>query len=205
MASEKRKDILGILLIAFGVFIFLSITSYDPREIPVGLGIGYSKNYMGPAGLHIAHNLVKNFIGYFAIVIPVLVIFSGFYQFAEKLLKKFPRWAKFTLLYALYAAIIAGMLTQNNPDAADLYAGKVGSSIAPLIKRLNQFLVRPTGPMADKIDAVGHLDLWYENEHRHGGQSLERNVIAAGLGAPNPRFHEAAPLAAAGPHAVGNQ
>lgn len=130
MASEKRKEILGILLIAFGLFIFLSLISYNPKEIPAGLGVGYSANYMGPAGLYLAQYLVKGVIGYFSFCFPILIMLSGWYQFDNKRLKNLGRWTRFTLLYALYAAVLVGMITYKNEEVALVWAGRWGLFIA---------------------------------------------------------------------------
>lgn len=134
MTEEKKKETLGILLIAFGLFIFLSIMSYNPEEIPERLGIGYSENFMGPAGLFLAHYLIKGFIGYFSICIPILIILKGWSAFdekrEEKKLKKLNTWIKYTLLYALYGSVLAGLITNQSPVIGEIYAGKLGLAIA---------------------------------------------------------------------------
>lgn len=130
MTPEKRKETLGVLLIAFGLFVFLSIISYSGEDIPKQIGMGYDKNYMGIAGLFIAHFLVRGTVGYFSIVFPVLIMLAGWRQCNDKILKKLSRWSMFTLIYLLFGAVLVGMLSQKNPNLGSLYAGKWGMSIA---------------------------------------------------------------------------
>lgn len=130
MTPETRKETLGVLLITFGIFVALSIISYTGEEIPQQLGIGYVDNFMGIAGLFIAHFLVRGTVGYFSLSFPVLIALSGWRQVNEKKLKKLPRWTTFTLLYVLLGAIFIGMVSQNNPEFGSLWAGKWGLTIA---------------------------------------------------------------------------
>jgi len=130
MKPQTRKELLGVLLIAFGLFIFLSIISYNPAEIPAGLGVGYSENYMGPAGLYLAQFFVRGTIGFFSLCVPILIMLSGWYQFQSERLKNLKKWTKYSLLYCLYAAILVGLFSQNNPEFSSVYAGKFGTYLS---------------------------------------------------------------------------
>ncbi|MCI0512004.1 DNA translocase FtsK 4TM domain-containing protein [candidate division KSB1 bacterium] len=130
MTDEKQKEILGILLIAFGLFVFLSIISYDGSEIPEQFGIGYVKNYMGIAGLYIADTLVRGLFGYFSVIIPILVIMWGIHQLASYLCKDVRHWTWYGSILMLFMSVLAGLVTYFTMEDAVIVAGGIGITVA---------------------------------------------------------------------------
>ena len=72
MASERRLEIFGILLIAISVFLFFSLIGYNPSEEPSISPNVLVENPMGILGLVISHFLIKLGFGYTSTLIPFL-------------------------------------------------------------------------------------------------------------------------------------
>ena len=72
MASERRLEIFGILLIAISVFLFFSLIGYNPSEEPSISPKVLVENPMGILGLFISHFLIKLGFGYTSTLIPFL-------------------------------------------------------------------------------------------------------------------------------------
>ena len=72
MASERRLEILGILLIAISVFLLFSLLGYNPNEEPSISPNVKVENPTGILGLILSHMLVKLGFGYIIILIPIM-------------------------------------------------------------------------------------------------------------------------------------
>ena len=59
MASERRLEIFGILLIAISVFLLFSLLGYNPNEEPSISPNVKVENPMGIFGVTISHVLIK--------------------------------------------------------------------------------------------------------------------------------------------------
>ncbi len=144
MAKDEKKkgEILGLLLFAFGLFILLSIISYNPNDIPENIwGLGYSGNLMGILGLYIAHLLIRGFLGVFSIYIPIMIMMAGINQF-RVYFKNLFRITTICTIISVFGVTLIAMFTINlENNQVTRYAGKVGQIIVQvLFKFLN-----PTG------------------------------------------------------------
>ncbi|MDZ7261352.1 MAG: DNA translocase FtsK 4TM domain-containing protein [candidate division KSB1 bacterium] len=132
--EEKRKqEVLGVLLITLGIFILLSLVSYDYKEVPQGLKVGHVNNYMGTAGIYISYYLIKYTIGIASLLFPILIILWGWNQLNVKKISGLLKKTIFSLIFALYISIILGLPQAFAPTKFPLgheLSGKVGQVLA---------------------------------------------------------------------------
>ncbi len=121
---------------ALGVFILLSVVSYNPAEEPsIGKNIVID-NWMGILGIYVSSYLIRFTIGYAAVVIPILIMLWGWWIFAQKKLRILTRFSLYVLSLALLTSIATGL-----PDALKFggvsfeyrYSGLVGGVIARVL------------------------------------------------------------------------
>ena len=93
-SSDKKKRIIGIFLILFSVFLFLSILSYSRKDeflldSSIFSAVG-THNLLGIIGAHLSYFFIKSLIGYFSVVFPAVMFMWGISYF-KKLTFKFIR------------------------------------------------------------------------------------------------------------------
>ena len=71
MDTERRLEILGILIISLSVFILVSLTGYNPNEEPYISPNVKITNPMGILGVFTSYYFIKRGFGYLSIIIPV--------------------------------------------------------------------------------------------------------------------------------------
>lgn len=147
LTHEKKKKILGLLLLVFAVLLFLSIISfsrYDEAQLDSffsDLFNGKTKNpgnWLGIIGAHFSTFLVKNTLGYFAIAFPIVLFFWGTAFFKKLKFRTIIYTTNFILLAAIILASLFGMLN-NWLEAPEIFAnlsGSVGNYFGEVLKRL---------------------------------------------------------------------
>jgi len=127
---------LGLLLMALGIFVLLSIASYNPAEEPtIGKNIVID-NWMGILGIYVSSYLIRFTIGFASIVFPLIIMLWGWWLFAKKDSKILLRFSMHVLSLALLTSIAVGL-----PDAVKSggvsfeyrYSGLVGGVIARVL------------------------------------------------------------------------
>jgi S-DNA-T family DNA segregation ATPase FtsK/SpoIIIE len=79
--EKLRREIVGILLVALGIFLFLSLVSYDPVDpsfFSYSSQVKEIRNWMGAVGAYVSSLLFHGF-GFPSFLIPLLM---GFYAFS---------------------------------------------------------------------------------------------------------------------------
>ena len=84
MASERRLEIFGILIIAISVFLLFSLIGYNPNEEPSISPNVKVENPMGILGVTISHFLIKIGFGYVSVLLPFIGFLWGWSFFAKK-------------------------------------------------------------------------------------------------------------------------
>jgi S-DNA-T family DNA segregation ATPase FtsK/SpoIIIE len=124
-SSDKRKRIIGIFLLLFSVFLFLSIISYSRKDevlLDNSIFSGVeSHNWLGIIGAHFAYFFIKSLIGYFSIVFPSVMFFWGVSYFKKITFKTLIHTTNFLLIIGLTLAAFFGVL---NTDLEFLHGTK---------------------------------------------------------------------------------
>ena len=75
--TERQREVIGVLLMAFGFLVFLSLISFNSlEEITIPKEIKNS-NYLGFFGIGVSHFLIKLTFGWGALFIPFIFGITG--------------------------------------------------------------------------------------------------------------------------------
>jgi len=132
-SPRRQEEILGILLMTFGMLILVGLISYfvHPEETPEGMP--QVQNAMGVAGVYIANVLVKYLLGYPAMVVPFLLMAWGWNRFWNFPIQNLQRATLYGLTAALYFSTIFALPYVMDPESSTIgysRSGLVGGFIA---------------------------------------------------------------------------
>ena len=134
--NNRQQEILGILLIALGILIMLSLISYNPIEEPTISKNVAIQNWMGIMGVYISHFLIKYTIGVAVFILPVLMFVWGWWLFADKERKILIRFSLYSIFMALLVSVALGLpAVRENVDSnfGFRYSGLVGGVFAKVM------------------------------------------------------------------------
>lgn len=147
LTTEKKKKILGLLLITFSVLLFLSIISYsqsDEFQLEGFFSDIFSEksknisNWLGIIGAHFSNFLVKHTLGYFSAAFPAVLFFWGIAFFKKMKFRTIIYTSNFLLLIAIILASLFGLLkilVGDSPLFTNL-SGFTGDYFGQVLKRL---------------------------------------------------------------------
>ena len=128
---DRKKEIIGILLILISLFVMLSLVTYDSAEEPtLSPNIAIS-NRAGIIGVYIGHFLIKMGVGYVAFVLPVLSLVWGWLLFSKKEYAFLPKLTVHSLLLSLIVSISFGVAAVTSVGSYEA-SGLVGATLAKL-------------------------------------------------------------------------
>ncbi len=134
--KDRRKEIIGILLIVSSLFVLLSLFTYNSAEEPsISQHVAIS-NRMGILGVYVSHALIKMTIGYVAYVIPLLGLLWGWWVFSKKSYDTVIRLSIHGLALALILSVALGLpAAVRGITGSTSYqsAGLVGALLARLL------------------------------------------------------------------------
>lgn len=138
--SNKRQEIVGLLLIALGVLILLSLLSYNPDEEPTISKNVVIHNWMGIVGVIISHYLIKFTLGAAVFVLPVLIGLWGWWIFAKRDLKIIFRFTVYIVILSFLVSISLALPAIKRGVSSSVgfrYSGNFGGVLA---NAMNSFL-----------------------------------------------------------------
>ena len=136
--ARKREEMLGILLILFGLLLAIGLLTYQ-NENPQDVNPSLVRNQLGIAGVYLSWALIHGTIGYPVVVLPFIFIAMGIFKLLGRQTLPLRHWAWFTFLLALYISM--GFATwhyiQGAPSAQLYeYSGFIGVLLATLLRKL---------------------------------------------------------------------
>ncbi len=138
--EERKREILGVLLMVFALLIFFGIISYRPEDFPNAGSPENVKNWLGLAGAWMSHYLYVYTIGYSCGVLPLLVFMLGWTVFAKQSFRSFSRLSLYLVLLGLFLSTAMAMpeaLSENGHPFSFKYSGLLGGFFA---RHLSLFL-----------------------------------------------------------------
>ncbi|MBN1996284.1 DNA translocase FtsK [candidate division KSB1 bacterium] len=102
---NRQEELLGILLLVFGVLVFIALFTYDPEELPETVELGYVHNGLGIAGVYIAHYLIRWTIGFPIFFLPFIIISWGINRLLGKDSAMLLRVTIMTFIFSYYVSI----------------------------------------------------------------------------------------------------
>jgi S-DNA-T family DNA segregation ATPase FtsK/SpoIIIE len=164
--SEQFRKISALALMASGVFIFFALVSHffygsvDADLAENGLsggGIKKASNWLGALGAWIAYRFISDGLGFIALTIPVLMVFTG-YGLLEKPWMRLASLLFYACLFlwpwtAMTGAWVAQIFSLESPDwggaiglriveSLDTFIGKAGTGLLILISLLSALVVK---------------------------------------------------------------
>lgn len=124
ISTDIKKQLLGFLILLFGVLIGLALISYSDKDqatleklsfIDVFRREAYSAvnvtfNWLGIAGAYVSNFFINSFFGYFSIIIAVVLILFGLTLLRKKSLGKTIQFSLYSLLLMLCLASSFGLI-----------------------------------------------------------------------------------------------
>ncbi len=126
--EDQRKEILGILIITFGLLIFLGLISYHPSDYPNSGSPVAVKNWLGLAGAWISYYLYVYTIGYSCLIFPLLIFLFGWNLFFQKEFKYFFRLCLYLLGMGLFLSTALAI-----PEVVSEEGSKYGYRLSGLL------------------------------------------------------------------------
>lgn len=126
--EDQRREILGILIMAFAALVFLGLISYHPSDYPNSGSPDFVRNWLGLAGAWISHYLYVYSIGYACLIFPLLIFLFGWNLFFQKEFKHFFRLCFYLLGIGLFLSISLAM-----PEAVSEEGSKYGYRLSGLL------------------------------------------------------------------------
>ena len=145
ISSDKKKKILGIFLMLFSFFLFLSILSYDRRDeanltglFSTGSPADEIFNWGGIIGANFANFFIKSIAGYFSLVFPALFFLWGISLFKKISLRLLIHASNSLLISAIIVAAFFGVLRSNYNIFTGSYelSGSIGDFIGMKLSNL---------------------------------------------------------------------
>ena len=145
ISSDKEKKIIGIFLILFSLFLFLSILSYDRRDeanltglFSTGSPTDEIFNWGGIIGANFANFFIKSIAGYFSLIFPGLFFLWGISFFKKISLRLLIHASNFLLISGILIASFFGVLRFNYNIFEGSYelSGAVGDFIGTKLSNL---------------------------------------------------------------------
>lgn len=127
-ADERRREILGILVMALALLIALGLISYHPSDYPNSGSAKDVKNWLGVAGAWISHYLYVYTIGYPCLFIPFLIFLLGWNIFLQKEFKPFFRLSLYVLALGLFLSTALAL-----PEAVSEEGSRFGFRLSGLL------------------------------------------------------------------------
>jgi len=137
--TERQREVIGVLLMAFGVLVFLSLISFNPLEeitIPSETKNG---NYLGYFGIWISHFLIKLIFGWGSLFLPFIFGITGWSLFTNRPPQFYIRQSLYILGMAVWTGLIIWVFTEfGGGDTKDYTAS--GFFIAGVGKLIYDFI-----------------------------------------------------------------
>ncbi len=145
-SPERKKEILGVILMALMTLILLSIVSYsaDDRAIltdteffellkPGNGSAARFQNFLGFVGAYIGDAFVYILFGYFSLLLPVLGFRYGWSMFRHQPLKELGWYTGYGIGSMILAATIVGWFLEAMDGQFFYWAGTVGIAFASVL------------------------------------------------------------------------
>ena len=137
---DRRREVLGILIVALALLVFLGLVSYDSADYPNSGSSRGIKNWLGLAGAWMSYYLYVYTIGYSCLIVPFLLFLLGWNLFLQRELRFFFRLSLYLLAMGVFLSTALAM-----PEAVSEEGSKYGYRLSGLLggflaEQLNRYL-----------------------------------------------------------------
>lgn len=135
---ERHREILGILIMAFALLIFIGLVSYNPGDYPNSGSKVNISNWLGLAGAWISHYIFVYTIGYSSLIFPLLFFLLGWTLFLQKAFKPVFRISLYLLVLGLFFSTVLALphaLSDHGSTLGFRLSGNLGGFFADQLSR----------------------------------------------------------------------
>ncbi len=137
--ERKSEELLGLMLILFGILLAISLFTFHPDEKPGRVTADEARNQLGIAGVYLSYYLIHATIGYPIVVLPFLIIAWGVYRLLGKDMHPVRRWSIFIFLIAFYISMAGALyyhISAGDESSPYQFSGFLGVLGATLLRKL---------------------------------------------------------------------
>ncbi|MBD3617386.1 MAG: DNA translocase FtsK [Gracilimonas sp.] len=185
--SNRKKEIIGIIVMSIAVLLGLSILSYNPEDYQYARSISFLdlfnpdansrlvKNWLGPVGAYLSHYLVHTLFGYTSIILGLIIGYHGWHTFRRRDFKELGWLTVLSIWGMILLSTFIGWLNTNAdfPDDS-IWSGTAGIAIAQVLYNITNIgsiiilsvLMLVTLLMfvdRDLQKTIDNIKLWIEN------------------------------------------
>jgi S-DNA-T family DNA segregation ATPase FtsK/SpoIIIE len=136
--NRQKREVLGILIMAFAVLLFLGVISYHGSDYPASGNIKPVKNWLGLAGAYLSHYLYVYTIGYACIVFPFIIFLFGWHLFLQTRFQYFIRLSFYLACFGLFfstALALPQAISETGSSLGYRFSGLFGGFLAGHMSR----------------------------------------------------------------------
>lgn len=164
ISSEKKKKIIGFVLVIFSLLLFLSIVSYarsDKALLTYSLGdlfgfgssdniskeLNKTTNWLGIIGAYVSDFFINSTFGFFSLIFPFIIGMWGYNFFHKFETKKLLQLTNFLIISALLLSAFLGLLRleynlfYSSYELSGAIGDLISESISLLIGRLGALIL----------------------------------------------------------------
>lgn len=185
--SNRKKEIIGIIVMSIAVLLGLSILSYNPEDYQYARSISFLdlfnpdansrlvKNWLGPVGAYLSHYLVHTLFGYTSIILGLIIGYHGWHTFRRRDFKELG-WLTVLSIWGmiLLSTFIGWLNTHADFPDDSIWSGTAGIAIAQVLYNITNIgsiiilsvLMLVTLLMfvdRDLQKTIDNIKLWIEN------------------------------------------
>lgn len=146
---ERKMEVLGILIMAIGVTLAVSIITYRSEDLAIIKSVNFRtlldfgqgpalriQNGLGPLGAWLSHFFVHTLFGYMSIILVMVILYYGWNLFRHNDMKMKSIKALYGVFVMILVASIMGWVhNEFNAISAD-WGGSTGLAIAHILRAL---------------------------------------------------------------------
>lgn len=205
--ANRKKEIIGIIIMSIAVLLGLSIFSYNAGDYQYARSISFIdlfnpdansrlvQNWLGPVGAYLSHYLVHSLFGYTSIILALIIGYHGWHTFRRRDFKDLGWLTVLSIWGMILLSTFIGWLTTNAdfPDDS-IWSGAAGIAIAQVLYNITNIgsiiilsvLMLVTLLMfvdRDLQKTIDSVKLWIENiqekmEERRAARQLRKEEKA---------------------------
>jgi DNA segregation ATPase FtsK/SpoIIIE, S-DNA-T family len=137
--DARRVEILGMVIMAFGLLLFLGLVSYHPSDYPNSGSMGAYKNWISEWGAWASHYIFVYTIGYSSLIFPLMLFLFGWNLFLHRDFRSFLRLCIYLAAMGIFLSTALAMpeaLSKEGSEFGYRLSGLFGGFVA---EKLNQY------------------------------------------------------------------
>jgi S-DNA-T family DNA segregation ATPase FtsK/SpoIIIE len=138
--NQQKREILGILIMAFAILLLLGMVSYHSSDYPASGNPKAVRNWLGLAGAYFSHALFVYSIGYASILFPLVVFLFGWHLFLQTRFASFFKVSLYLIGFGILFSVALALpqaVSQNGSSLGFRLSGLFGGFLA---ERMNRYL-----------------------------------------------------------------